>query len=89
MAVFTWLKPRRLSPGAAGWLSVGAVVVAAELMDARTMSEAFSAAVRHPVGGPLIITGWALLSAHLFGVIPEKYDPVHTLASKVLPRRRH
>lgn len=80
---------KRLSPGAAGWVSVGAVVIAAELIDARTMSEAFSAASRHPVGGPVLIASWAILTAHLFGVIPDRYDPVHNLANKMLPRRRH
>jgi hypothetical protein len=67
---------KRLSPGAAGWVSVGAVVLAAELLDERTMSEAFLAASRHPVGGPVMFTAWAVLTAHLFGVIPVHYDPI-------------
>lgn len=70
---------RRLTPGAAGWVAVGAVVIAAELMDTRTMSEAFGEAARHPVYGPVIFTAWAILTAHLFGAIPARYDPIHLL----------
>lgn len=78
---------KRLSPGAAGWVSVGAVVLAAEVIDARTMSEAFRAASRHPVAGPAMAVSWSVLTAHLFGLIPDKYDPFH-LTAKVLPKRR-
>lgn len=79
---------KRLSPGAAGWVSVGAVVVIAELLDARTMSEAFRSASGHPVGGPVIFASWAILTAHLFGVLPARYDPFHYFASAVTRRRR-
>lgn len=67
---------KRLSPGAAGWVSVGAVVLAAELLDERTMSEAFLLASRHPVGRPVIFAAWTVLTAHLFGLIPNTYDPI-------------
>jgi hypothetical protein len=68
---------KRLSPGATGWVAVGTVVVIAELLDERTMSEAFRAASRHPVGKPVIFTAWGILTAHLFGVLPPEYDPIH------------
>lgn len=79
---------KRLSPGTAGWVSVGAVVVAAEIMDARTMSEAFRMASRHPVGGPVIFASWAVLTAHLFGAIPPKYDPFHRCTSRLTRSRK-
>jgi hypothetical protein len=79
---------KRLSPGAAGWVSVGAVVIAAEIIDARTMSEAFLAGSRHPVAGPVIIASWGILTAHLFGVIPRQYDPFYRLTSSLLSKRR-
>ena len=79
---------KRLSPGTAGWLSVGAVVVAAELLDTRTMSEAFREASRHPVIGPVVITTWAVLTAHLLGFIPPQYDPFHTVPRSLGIRRR-
>jgi hypothetical protein len=72
-----------LSPGATGWLAVGAVVVAAELLDSRTMSEAFREASKHPVAGPAVIATWAVLTAHLLGYIPAKYDPF-TNAPRIL-----
>lgn len=68
---------RKLSPGAAGWVAVGAVVVAAELIDSRTMSEAFSEAARHPQWGIAVLAAWAILTGHLFGVLPPRYDPIH------------
>lgn len=82
------MKIKRLSPGAAGWVSVGAVVVAAEVIDARTMSEAFHAASRHPIAGPTIALGWGVLTAHLFGVLPKKYDPFHLAGKRLVPKRR-
>jgi len=82
------MKIRRLSPGAAGWVSVGCVVLAAEVMDARTMSEAFRAASRQRYAGPAIAVAYAVLTGHLFGIIPPKYDPIHNLAVRTLPNRR-
>jgi len=82
------MKIKRLSPGAAGWVSVACVVIAAEIIDARTMSEAFRAASRHKVAGVPIAVGYAILTGHLFGIIPAKYDPVCYLAALVLPKRR-
>jgi hypothetical protein len=79
---------RRLSPGAAGWISVGAVVVLAELLDERTMSEAFEAASRHPVGRPVLFSAWAVLTAHLFGLIPDHYDPIHLFWKHTVLRGR-
>jgi hypothetical protein len=79
---------KRLSPGAAGWVSVGAVVIAAELLDERTMSEAFRAASRHPVGGPVMVTAWVILTGHLFGAIPQKYDPIHLFWKHTVLRGR-
>jgi hypothetical protein len=82
------MRIKRLSPGAAGWVSVGAVVLAAEVIDARTMSEAFHTASRHPIAGPVMAASWGVLTAHLFGVIPNQYDPIHLMAKKFLPKRR-
>jgi len=79
---------KRLSPGAAGWVCVGAVVIAAELLDERTMSEAFKAAARHPVGKPVIVAAWGILTAHLFGAIPVSYDPIHLFWKHTVLRGR-
>jgi hypothetical protein len=79
---------KRLSPGAAGWIAVGVVVLAAELLDERTMSDAFLAAARHPVGRPVMFSAWAVLTAHLFGVIPQHYDPINLFWKHTVMRGR-
>ena len=79
---------KRLSPGAAGWVSVAAVVIAAELLDERTMSEAFRMASRHPVGRPVLFSAWAILTAHLFGVIPPHCDPINLFWKHTVLRGR-
>lgn len=79
---------RRLSPGSKGWIAVSAVVVAAEVLDERTMSEAFREASRHPVYGPLVLTAWAILTAHLTGLIPPRYDPISLLWACTVIKRR-
>lgn len=79
---------KRLSPGAAGWVAVSAVVVAAELLDEKTMSEAFHTASRHPAYGPVVISAWGILTAHLFGFIPAKYDPISLFWKHTILRGR-
>lgn len=79
---------RRLSPGSKGWIAAGAVVVAAELLDERTMSEAFKAASRHPVYGPVVISAWGILTAHLLGIIPGKYDPISLFWAYTILKRK-
>lgn len=78
---------KRLAPGAAGWVSVAAVVIAAELLDEKTMSEAFTAASKHPVSGPVILTAWIVLTGHLFGAIPRDYDPIYLFWKHTLKGR--
>jgi hypothetical protein len=66
-------------PGKAGWrgwVAVGLVVLAAEAFDHITMSEVFNDASRKPIGRVITIVSWGTLTAHLFGVIPEQYDPI-------------
>lgn len=67
---------------------MGVVVVIAELLDERTMSEAFEAASRHPVGRPVLFSAWAILTAHLFGLIPDHYDPITLLWKRIVPKGR-
>jgi hypothetical protein len=82
------MKRYKPSPGAAGWIAVGAAVAVAELLDSRTMSAAFRAAMEDPVAGPLICIGYGYLTAHLFGMIPPKYDPLHLLAARTFAKGR-
>lgn len=66
----------RLKPGATGWAITGAVILAAELLDSRTMSATFRDLSRSPVGRYVLLPGWAYLTLHLFGFVPVKYDPL-------------
>lgn len=61
------------------WLAITTLVVAADLTGSRTMSDAFRTASRHPVGRPVMIIGWGVLTAHLFGVIPPGLDPINVM----------
>lgn len=80
---------KRLSPGATGWVSVAIVVVAAELLDDKTMSEAFKNASRNPVTGPIIFAAYGILTAHLFGAIPARYDPIYFFWKHAVLKGRH
>lgn len=62
-----------------GWLALALLVAAADLTGTKTMSEAFRVASKHPISGPLVYAGWSVLTAHLFGLIPPKLDPLHKL----------
>lgn len=53
------------------------------------MSEAFLEASRHPVYGKIIWGSWVVLTAHLFGAIPKRYDPIHLFWKYSLPKARH
>lgn len=79
---------KRPAPGAAGWLALGLVVAIAEVRDSRTMSDAFLAATRTPVTGPIITASYAILTAHLFGLLPKRYDPFHQFAIRTFARNR-
>lgn len=79
---------KRLAPGVAGWVGIGAVVVAAELLDKRTMSAAFRAGRARPVIGPAITMSYVLVTAHLFGLIPGRWDPLHQFASHSFAKGR-
>lgn len=70
------IKPK---PGSTGWFATLAVIVAAELLDEKTMSTGFRNYSRDPRGKYVMIPAWAYLTAHLFGVIPAKYDPLSLL----------
>lgn len=74
---------RRLSPGTAGWVAVGVAVIVAELLDEKTMSEAFRDVSRHKIAGPVMLFAWGTLTAHLFGVIPPNRDPLHLFWDKM------
>ena len=65
-----------------GWLAVALLVTAADVTGSRTMSEVFRNASQHPVGRPLMVVGWGILTAHLFGLIPPDRDPINVMWKK-------
>lgn len=76
-----------VKPGARGWLATALVIIAADLIDERTLSESFLEFSRTPSGRVVSACGWGYLTAHMFGVIPPRYDPLH-LIFKNAPHRR-
>jgi hypothetical protein len=60
-----------------GWVVLAAVVVAADYYGDRTMSDAFRSGTRNRYARPVMVAGCLLLNGHLFGLIPERYDPIH------------
>jgi hypothetical protein len=70
------VQHRHDHPGYA-WGALVALVIAADLTGSKTMSAAFRTCSRHPYFGPPLILGWGYLNAHLFGVLPVKYDLFH------------
>jgi hypothetical protein len=84
-AVSALQMPRHNHPGY-GWLAVGVLVAVADVTGERTMSDTFRMAARHPVIGPAVIAGWGVLTAHLFGLVPPQYDPIHRGFSLLMKR---
>lgn len=62
----------RKHKGALGWALITAVVVAWDVAGPETLSAAF---LRHRTH-PLTLIAWGGLTAHLFGIIPRRYDPL-------------
>jgi hypothetical protein len=71
----------KAAPGWNGWVAIGLVVVAAELLDGKTMSTAFKEAARHKRYGIPVTAAWLTLTAHLFGWLPPRFDPFGQLAT--------
>ena len=65
--------------GGVGWLAITAVVVAWDLLAPETLSTAFRRGAATPAGRAAVIGSWAILTAHLFAVIPQRADPVHLI----------
>jgi hypothetical protein len=65
--------------GGAGWLAIGALVVAWDLTAPETLSEAFRRARSGPISSMVVVVTWACLTGHLFQVIPHQADPFHAL----------
>jgi len=68
------VKPWLLG-GGAGWLVIGVLVLAWDVAAPETLTAAFQRARSGPVSGTAVAVAWALLTGHLFDVLPKRADP--------------
>lgn len=67
---------RQHTGGGAGWVAIAALVVIWDMIAPETLSSAFHRATSGRLGGAAVLVTWAVLTAHLFQVLPERADPV-------------
>lgn len=68
--------------GKTGWLAVIALILAWDLLaeDEQQLTDSFRRGWRrHPVSGAAVLATWAVVTAHLWHVLPEKADPIHLI----------
>lgn len=67
--------------GSAAWMLLAAGIVAWDLTadDEQTLSEAFRRCKDSPAARAAVAASWAVLTAHLFGVMPRRADPLHAV----------
>jgi hypothetical protein len=67
--------------GEAAWATLAVVIVAWDLAaaDEQTLSEAFRRCKASPASAAAVAASWAVLTAHLFGVLPRQADPLHAV----------
>lgn len=80
-----------MGPGSKAWIGLTAYVAGYDLWAAargeETLSTAFYRAFRHPVKRFPLILLWAYLTAHLFHLMPERWDPLRQ-AGRLFVRKR-
>lgn len=76
--------------GSAGWVLLAAGIFAWNVTaaDEQMLSEAFRRCKRDPVACAVVVTVWSVLTAHLFGVLPPRADPLHAVFVLRDARRR-
>jgi hypothetical protein len=61
--------------GGGGWFVIGTLALAWDLAAPETLSAAFQRARGNRASGAVVVVAWALLTAHLFQLLPERADP--------------
>jgi len=61
--------------GTLGWAALATGVLIFDVVAHETMSSAFRRGLNNPRTAAPVIGAWAITTAHLFGVLPEKLDP--------------
>lgn len=65
--------------GTAGWIGLAAYVAGWDWFASEELSTAFGRALAHPVRRWPVIVAWTVTTAHLFRLIPRRWDPFHAL----------
>jgi hypothetical protein len=72
-----------MSPGSKAWIGLTGYVVVYDAWAAvtgnETLSSAFYRSFSHPVRRMPLLVLWAYLTAHLFHLLPERWDPLRRL----------
>lgn len=80
-----------MRPGTKAWLGLTGYVAGYDLWAAvrgeETLSSAFYRAFRHPVHRFPVLVMWAYLTAHLFHLMPDRWDPLRRLGELVTTSR--
>lgn len=70
---------KRWKSGTVGWFALTAFVLAWDVgiskCGGETLSSAFWRATRNPVARWPVTFAWLITTGHLFGLIPEQFDP--------------
>lgn len=72
-----------LRPATKGWIGLAAYVVVWDLLAEETLSHGFEDALKHPLKRWQLVLAWGFITAHLFCLIPRRYDPLRGLARRV------
>ena len=72
-----------MRPGNKAWIGLVAYIAGYDLWAAvsgnETLSSAFYRASQNPVKRTLLAALWAYLTAHLFHLLPDRWDPLRRL----------
>lgn len=77
----------RYVSGGRKWLALLASILVIEVLPGPTLSSAHCNAVKHPKAKWPILVAHAYLIAHLWDVIPDRYDPLSNLAKVTVDKR--
>lgn len=69
--------------GNVGWLVMFCYIVAWDIYAPETLSDAFYNAFQHPLHKWWVIAVWAVITLHLFKLIPKKYDLIHIVTDLI------
>ncbi len=72
-----------LRPATKGWIGLAIYVTAWDILAPETLSRGFYEATRHPVKRWPLTLAWAFITAHLFRLLPERYDVLRHLSRRV------